>query len=626
MQSPWRVACVRIPRFPIGAVLRQDAEARAREAASQLALPLEGGPRRDATRQAPPRRARPRSPTGDTPAGAPILPGPTAASGDGATAPALRWHAEPDDDDRSPWAAARREAPRWPDPHWDELPIALADGTRLRAVTAAAGRRRVRAGMTLAEARALSADLDVRPWDDAAIEREVLRATAALLVASPQVTPAAGAPGLWWVGASGFDGLGGERNLARTLLRVARLWHPRARVAIADSCVAARAATWSDEQDSPILILPRGGDATFLAAAPLALVPMDDELRETLLALGLRTAGAFAALRAEDVERRWGATGLAAWRLARGEDRRRPVLARTEARRAVSVELPAPAQTREPLLFLLRAALDRLVHALVRDGRAAASVAITLQLDDGRGALPAGGLPRTVTREARPARPLARLAPLFERCRLLLDAWRLDAPVIGLTVSIPATAPLGAEQGDLLAPAWRDPDALDAALERLRAELGPNVVVRPVARDTHRPEHAGAWEAVGQAPVGSPQSPVLSTQSSVPRTETRSVARCQQPATAGDRASSGTAPAAARLLDPPEPAAVTCDGNVPVALRWRDRSLAIHHATGPERLSGEWWKDGFHRDYWRCETAEGELVLFRDWGRGGSWWVQGWED
>ncbi len=500
--------------------------------------------------------------------------------------------------------------------HWDELPLALADASRLRAVTVAAGRRRVRAGMTLAEARARCADLDVRQWDDAAVSREALRATAALLVASPQVTPVAGAPGLWWVGASGFDGLGGERNLARTLLRVARLWHPRARVAIADSCVAARAATWSDEQESPVMVIPRGGDATFLSAAPLSLVPMEEELREALLALGLRTAGAFAALRPEDVEHRWGATGLAAWRLARGEDRRRPVLTRTEARRSVSVELPAPVQTLEPLVFLLRAALDRLVHGLVRDGRAAASVAITLQMDDGRGSLPAGGVAHTVTREARPARPLARTAPLLERCRILLDSWRLESPVAGMTVAIPATAPLASEQGDLLAPAWHDPDTLDVALERLRTELGPGVVVRPVAYDTHRPDRAGGWEAA------LPQS----SGGSHPPSVTATAAADDRLPAGGNQRRAATATAAARLLDPPEPAAVTCDGSVPATLRWRNRHLAIHRANGPERLSGEWWKDGFARDYWRCETAGGTLVLFRDWMRGGSWWVGGWED
>ncbi len=99
--------------------------------------------------------------------------------------------------------------------------------------------------MLLPEARACCADLDVRPWDEHAIRDAVLAASTALLAASPQVTPVAGAPGMWWVGANGFDAVGGEAQLARTLLAIAQQWHPDARVAIADSCVAARAATWA---------------------------------------------------------------------------------------------------------------------------------------------------------------------------------------------------------------------------------------------------------------------------------------------------------------------------------------------------------------------------------------------
>ena len=40
---------------------------------------------------------------------------------------------------------------------------------------------------------------------------------------------------------------------------------------------------------------------------------MDEELRETLHSLGIRDGGALAALSADDVERRWGPEGLAAW-------------------------------------------------------------------------------------------------------------------------------------------------------------------------------------------------------------------------------------------------------------------------------------------------------------------------
>ncbi|MFL5579228.1 MAG: hypothetical protein ACJ8AO_02560, partial [Gemmatimonadaceae bacterium] len=206
MRPEWRVACVRIPRFPVGALV----EARAAGAAGAAAACPLGGPWPDAEGQLEL-----------------LPPEPRAAGAAGAT---------PNDG-----AAA---------PHWDDRPLALAEPgdarERLRAVTAAAGRAGVRAGMTATEARARCAALEVLPWDAAAVERAVTQTTAALLVASPQVTPVAGAPGMWWVGAGGLAHVGGERALVRALVRIAGAWHPRARVAVADSCVAARAATGAD--------------------------------------------------------------------------------------------------------------------------------------------------------------------------------------------------------------------------------------------------------------------------------------------------------------------------------------------------------------------------------------------
>jgi hypothetical protein len=128
--------------------------------------------------------------------------------------------------------------------HWDSIPIALSDGLHVRAVTLAGARARIRAGMTVTEATSRCADFEVLPWDQVVIDDEIRRATAAFLGASPQVTPVAGAAGMWWVGAGGLETLGGESTLALSLLALARRWHPKARVAIADSCVAARAGTW----------------------------------------------------------------------------------------------------------------------------------------------------------------------------------------------------------------------------------------------------------------------------------------------------------------------------------------------------------------------------------------------
>jgi protein ImuB len=445
------------------------------------------------------------------------------------------------------------------------------------------------------------------------------------------------------VGASGFDAVGGERALAHTLLRVARRWHPRPRVAVAGSCVAARAATWAGASfeagagDRALVhVVPAGGDAAYLAPAPLALVPMDDELRAALSALGLRTVGMYAALSAEDVERRWGEVGLRAWRLARADDPRRPVLARVQTQPAVEVELASPAATMEPVLFLVRAALDRLVQQMIAHGRAVAAVAITLTLDDARGPM-ATGPAHTVTREARPARPLARVLPLFERCRALLDSWTLDAPVIAVRVAIAAVAPLTGEQGDLLNATWRDLGAADAALERLRAELGTDAIVRAQAQDTHRPEKAGVWREAGapgeEQPVrretfavrrdGSGESARTLPTTNAPSASLRLVSPLtshvprltEPPATTLAR----------RALDPPEVVEVLCESDMPRVVTWRGQRIPVLRALGPERLSGDWWDDGYRRDYWRCESTTGELTVY--WDRADdSWRLQSWGD
>lgn len=463
--------------------------------------------------------------------------------------------------------------------------------------------------MTVAQAKSKCATLTLLPWDDALIAREVARASAAFLSASPQVSPVRDAPGTWWIGAEGFEALGGERALATALLALARVWHPRARVAIADTCITAHAATWSARAASEPLHVAPGGDRDYLARVPIALVPMDAELREALGALGLRTAGAFAALDPLEVERRWGSDGLAAWRLACADDPRRATLARSDDPRCLVHELSAPSPTLEPVLFLLRASLDRLVRALAADGLAAAALSITLTLDDGR----------NVTREVRPARPIARVLPLFERCRATLDTWTLEAPVCAVTLRVSETAHSAAEQGDLLASAWRDPAAAEAALARLRATLGAGSVVRPVARDSHAPERAGGWADVEQAARA------------VPTDVLRATHLMGGNGNAGMRGAHGGTGTrlvpAARLLETPETVAVVTDRRgAPIQMFWRGRRVQLQRADGPERLSGEWWQaEPFARDYWRCESDElgQDLLLYRD---SAGWRLQGWYD
>ncbi len=571
MPSLWRVACVRIPRFPVGAVWR------ASQGPRQLGLGL------GLTDPAP----------DDTPA-----------------------HGTPN--------TGKQDDAK----HWDDRLLALADGNKLRAVTAAAGRARVRAGMTVTAAKARCTRLDILPWDEIAIAGALTRATAALIQASPHVSPAGAINGTWWVGATGFDAIGGERRLAQTLLTIAQRWHPLARVAIADSCAAARAATWQQPSAGQPLAfcIPSGSDAAFLAPLPLGFLPLDEELVAALEALGIKTVGAFAGLPVADIERRWGDSGLSAWRLAHGEDARRPVLARLEAQRSVTAELGGSSDTMEPALFLVRAALETLVRDLVRDGLAAAAVAITLHLDGGRTTRDDVTPVETITREVRPAHPLARVAPLFERCRALLSDWAIVAPICGVTVTLNNTVPATGEQGDLLDAGWRDPGAALAALERLRSTLGPDAVMRPVLRDDHRAEHAGAWAelvdgddaAVAAATVVAQNAVAIRSDDHAPVTRSGE----WLPLFAGPR---DATPAALRLLDPPQPVRMTCDADHrPITGVWQSHMFTVLECTGPERLTGAWWRTPFARDYWHLRTREvGTLLVYHDSDR---WVLQGWYD
>jgi hypothetical protein len=86
---------------------------------------------------------------------------------------------------------------------------------------------------------------------------------------------------------------------------------------------------------------------------------------------------------------------------------------------------------------------------------------------------------------------------------------------------------------------------------------------------------------------------------------------------------------ALRLLEAPEKVDVDRDIQ-PRRIVWRGRAIAVAIAIGPERLSGDWWRDGYSRDYWRCESAGGgdaghvgDLVVYRD---AEGWWLQGWYD
>lgn len=90
-------------------------------------------------------------------------------------------------------------------------------------------------------------------------------------------------------------------------------------------------------------------------------------------------------------------------------------------------------------------------------------------------------------------------------------------------------------------------------------------------------------------------------------------------------------PRPVRLLDPPEPVAVTAllPDDPPALFVWNGRRRRVRRADGPERVFGEWWRDPAEasevRDYFCIEDEDGgRFWLFRRLDADGSrWFVHG---
>jgi protein ImuB len=457
--------------------------------------------------------------------------------------------------------------------------------------------------MALPEAKALAADLALLPWDEEHIARAACKVVAALLAASPRVSWAGmGAPahpghcasarldtvGTWWVDAAG---LGSEAKLADKLFTIASgLRYGPARAGIADSAIAAYAATYSSRRTrhhapAPVVV-PPGTDTAYLAPFPITLLGLDDDLTETLRSLGLTTLGQLAVLDADEIEARFGPGGLAAHRLARGLDPRGPTTPRDATLPAVEVELGGPVATAEPLLFVLQGALASLGDTLRTKGLAAREITLALQLDDGS----------TAERAVRPARPTSHADALFDHCRAALETWQLPEPATGLVLRAAVTVPAAGEQGDLLAPRWADPAALAAAFDRIRGSEGSDAVAVPEVRDGHLPADAGAWRRDIE-----PAQP-------------------KPPAT-------GEPKTALRRLEAPAPVHVRLGRNGLAAFKHEDCWHDVAEWGGPERLAPRWWLNaGASRDYYAARAADGTLWLLYRAADAGQWFVEGWLD
>jgi protein ImuB len=435
------------------------------------------------------------------------------------------------------------------------------------------------------------------------------------LAHSPRVEDAGA--GRVYLDASGLEGLfGDEPRLAARLRDAAAAVGVEIRVGIAESRIAALAAA---RLGPGVMIVELGGDAAYLAPAPLSLLDLPEETATRLSRWGLRTLGELAALPTAGLFERLGGDGVRLQRLARGEDPRPLVSWRPVSLFEESAACDWGLETLEPVVERLRELAARVCARLGAAGLAADGFEWSCRLGGDRvheGAL----TPAVPITDAESVGGLLRLALEGRPPRGVVEALTFRARPVRL-------APAQESLTDRSRPA---PRQLTATLNRLVALVGADAIGAPALLDTHRPD------AIALAPYSPHPDPLPGREREAARGISRSPSsprgahRQPSPLRGEGRVRGGektrgveAAPTLAlRRLRPPAPASVTLASGRPVAVRSGRLTGRIVAGVGPWRVSGEWWSPRpWLQDEWDVELADGTLCrLAHD---GSAWRLEG---
>jgi protein ImuB len=345
--------------------------------------------------------------------------------------------------------------------------------TRLDVVSRDARSLGVRAGQTVAAARAKCAALRVRVVAESAVRTALVRIAEVALAFGPTAAFDV-VTDVVWVDIGGCAHLhGGERELVHALdARVRALGHV-CRVSIADgpriASAVARFASASRGSESACFVVPEGKGAAAMRVLPIEALSLESDCIRWLKDLGLLTCGDLQRLSRPGLGTRLGIRAKDVMQLLNGED-----LAPLDAWRPSEVpeeriELEWGATSVEALGFLTRALCDRLVARL--EGRAMASTRIGLVLVLDRALLCEGAAHVSAFELALPV-PLARASDLFAVIRARLEHLELPAPVLAVTLRALEIAPMKPRSLDLLEPEPRAERTLSPLVAELAADLG----------------------------------------------------------------------------------------------------------------------------------------------------------
>ncbi len=234
--------------------------------------------------------------------------------------------------------------------------------------------------------------------------------------------------------------------------------------------------------------IPSGGERAFLDVLPLEALPLHPKVVEELALLGVRRIGELLGLPRGAVIDRFGASAGIAYALATGDliEDVRGVAPRRRIRAKRTWD--APVDSRERLIFALRAAADELAEALHHDGLAALRIGLLLEREE--------LLPLRLERSLLP--PSAESAAIVRSLRWGLE----EIPTLGLVTSaaleITAVEPARGRQIGLFAPDGAHAEEAISVAQFLRTRLGAGTVLqaRVIDAEARLPERAAEWQEV----------------------------------------------------------------------------------------------------------------------------------
>ncbi len=355
----------------------------------------------------------------------------------------------------------------------DALAIAPAPGgeARVGEVSGAAEAFGVTRGMALGEALARCPRLRLVAGDPLGVAQEWGRAARALEgIGAALELPRAG---LAYFESDGLHGLhGGDEGVIAAARRA--LGRP-ARVGAGPTRFCALAAALEVRSRRAVVVKTGSEARRYLASRSVALLGFRAEtaaLVQPLTRLGIDTLGELAALGGDAVADRFGASGVLARRLARGEDDPlRTCIAEERLRESLELEEANSGPALERVLGVL---VDRLLARPERRGRTLRALSISARLVEG-----GTWRERVVLREALSDRRRIRLA-LAPRLALL------PAPAAYLRLEAERFGPPEGAQGALFADSVRREEhrgRLREAVAQAREVAGPEAALRAVCVD-----------------------------------------------------------------------------------------------------------------------------------------------